>query len=246
MATPYLTRFKHVNALKVSDFILEQLEEAIILKEFLADEQLPPERELATMFKASRLAVREAIAELEKRGLIERRLGAKGGTFVLPLTAKTHQRSREEIKKNWDQMKEMFEFRTVIEPEAARLAAERMNRLELEQIKHFVQQSIEPDVTREMFRALDVRFHLRIVSACRNSFFENAVRRVRTIINPALDLMPFSQKVQMTTYNQHMALLQAFEARDGERAGVMMREHIDETSNAIYEKVFGNGPEAVR
>lgn len=72
-------RFEKVSAKKVSEFILEQLEEAIILKELLSEEQLPTERELAEIFNASRITVREALSELENRGLIEKCVGAKGG-----------------------------------------------------------------------------------------------------------------------------------------------------------------------
>ncbi len=235
MESSIFASFKHVSPKKVSDFVLEQLEEAIILKEVLPDEQLPPERELATLFKASRLAVREAIAELEKRGLIEKRLGAKGGTFVLPLTSKINQRTRQQIKKNWADMKQLLEYRTMIEPEAARLAAERISPESLGQLRKLVETSGGEDCSRELFRALDVKFHLSIANAADNTYIENAVRLIRTKINPGLDLMPYNREIQMSSYELHLVLIEALDARDGERASKIMKQHVEKTLGALSQ-----------
>ncbi|WP_341282652.1 FCD domain-containing protein [Paenibacillus sp. FSL H8-0537] len=234
-------QFEQVSAKKVSDFILEQLEEAIILKDFLAEEQLPTERELAAVFKASRLAVREALSELEGKGLIEKRIGAKGGTFVLPLTINSHQRTREEVRGGWDDMLKVFEYRSIIEPEAAYLAAKRISTAELEQLRGFIETSMEEDCTREMFRSLDVKFHLSIAKASGNDYFEKAVRKIRTKINPALDLMPYNENVRRTSYDKHMLLLDALHAGDGNGAKEAMKQHIDETVHAIYARVVVEG-----
>lgn len=237
MESSYFARFKQVTPKRVSDFILEQLEEAIILKEVLPDEQLPPERELATLFKASRLAVREAIADLEQKGLIERRLGAKGGTFVLPLTAKTHERTIKQIAENWNETKEMLEYRSIIEPEAARLAAARITPDQLAFIRELVEKSSGEDCNREMFRSLDVRFHLEIARASGNSYIENAVRRVRTKINPGLDLMPYNRQIQLASYELHHVLLEALGERDGDKASQTMSLHVGKTLDALSQFV---------
>lgn len=44
--------------------------------------RLPPERELAVLFKVNRLTVRQALGGLEQKHLITRRTGRNGGTFV--------------------------------------------------------------------------------------------------------------------------------------------------------------------
>ncbi|MEI7028276.1 FadR/GntR family transcriptional regulator [Paenibacillus sp. y28] len=231
------TPFQKVLPKKMSDFILEQLEEAIILKEFLSEEQLPTERDLAAMFNASRLAVREALSQLEQNGLIEKRLGAKGGTFVLPLTENSHRRTREEIRKGWNEMQEVFEFRSVIEPEAAFLAAVRCSKHDLLMLREYVEKSMEADCSREVFRALDVRFHLLIARASNNIYLEKAVRQIRTKINPALDLMPYNTQIKLASYDKHLELIDALSSRDGSRAKDLMRQHIDATSAAIYARV---------
>jgi GntR family transcriptional regulator len=47
-----------------------------------AGDRLPPERELAARFGVSRMTLRHALEALERRGLVARRVGREGGTFV--------------------------------------------------------------------------------------------------------------------------------------------------------------------
>lgn len=232
MNTGNISSFRHIASKRVSDFILEQLEESIFLKEILPEEQLPPERELAHMFNASRLAVREAIAELEQRGLIEKRLGAKGGTFVLPITLKAREYAKEQIVEKQEQLKELLEYRSFIEPEAAFLAAERITDEELKLLHGLIHSSREP-CTRELFRSLDVKFHLAIARAARNSFVENAVRHIRIKINLGLDLLPFDNTIMISSTDMHETILEALTDRDGAKARDLMKNHLESTRTAL-------------
>lgn len=238
MQVQFPVRLEQVNAKKVSDFILEQLEEAIILKELLSEQQLPTERELASIFNASRLAVREALSQLEDKGLIEKRVGAKGGTFVLPVTMNSHLRNRKELEDNWEDMLRLFEYRLTIEPEAAALAAERITNEQLEELHSYLELSRVVTCPRELFRALDVKFHLKIAQASGNRYYEQAVRRIRTRINPALDLMPYNEQIRRTNNERHTALFEALKARDRNQSRDVMRQHIDGSADAIYARVF--------
>jgi GntR family transcriptional regulator len=60
--------------------IEEQLAERIASRDLAAGERLPPERELAKGLRVSRMTVRQALASLAARGLVERGVGR--GTFV--------------------------------------------------------------------------------------------------------------------------------------------------------------------
>ena len=67
------------------------LQRAIETGAYSEGDRLPPERELAATFQAARSTVRRALDQLEKAGLVSRRLGS--GTFVGATTAanrKTH------------------------------------------------------------------------------------------------------------------------------------------------------------
>ena len=62
--------------------IASAIEGAVDRGELDRGDRLPPERELATWFGVNRLTLRQALADLQRRGLIRRVAGRKGGTFV--------------------------------------------------------------------------------------------------------------------------------------------------------------------
>ena len=62
--------------------IADGLAEAIGSGELAPGERLPPERELAARLGVSRMTLRQALGSLERRGLMARRVGRLGGTFV--------------------------------------------------------------------------------------------------------------------------------------------------------------------
>src|SRR5690242_20045916 len=62
--------------------IEEWLEAAIAAGRLAPGDRLPPERELAGKLRVSRMTLRQALASLERRGLVSRQVGREGGTFV--------------------------------------------------------------------------------------------------------------------------------------------------------------------
>lgn len=72
--------YQKIKPRKISDVILERLEQLIVEGSFAPGQKLPPERELAKQFDVSRPSLREAIQKLEAKGLVSRKQG--GGTFV--------------------------------------------------------------------------------------------------------------------------------------------------------------------
>ena len=62
--------------------IEERLAEAIVAGELRPGDRLPPERELAERIGVSRMTLRQALDSLERRGMVVRARGRRGGTFV--------------------------------------------------------------------------------------------------------------------------------------------------------------------
>ena len=58
------------------------LDDAVTAGKLGPGDRLPPERELADRLGVSRMTLRHALASLERRGLVVRRVGRDGGTFV--------------------------------------------------------------------------------------------------------------------------------------------------------------------
>jgi DNA-binding FadR family transcriptional regulator len=228
--------FKNIDAKKVSDYIFEQLQEAIVLKELLPGEQLPPERELCKIFNTSRDTMRDAIAVLKEEGLIEQRRGAKGGTFILPLTTQDIERTRTIVLNEKENYLRLFEFRNVIEPEVVRLVVKNVSSQELEELNTIVEK-MKNEKNREEFRSLDVQYHLMLGKYSDNLYFEQAVRMIRLKVNPVLDILPFNEKVYEKNYLEHKQLLKAIENGDTREAHQIMVNHISSTTNNLFERL---------
>ena len=61
---------------------VEQIENAILKGSLKSGEKLPPERELRETMLISRTTLREALKVLKQKGLVEIKLGSKGGAYV--------------------------------------------------------------------------------------------------------------------------------------------------------------------
>src|SRR5919198_3938433 len=74
--------FNPVSPGRVSAEIVEQVKAAIRDGRLAPGDQLPPERDLTRQLGVSRVSVRDALRMLEAQGLVEVRVGARGGAFV--------------------------------------------------------------------------------------------------------------------------------------------------------------------
>jgi DNA-binding FadR family transcriptional regulator len=79
---PSTARFDRVRRVRSFEEVVEQVRAAITSRSIEAGERLPSERELAEQFGVSRATLREALRALEALGLLEIRLGARGGAFA--------------------------------------------------------------------------------------------------------------------------------------------------------------------
>src|SRR5918912_2930273 len=74
--------FAPIAVARASSAIAEQIRTAIVTGQLGEGDRLPPERELAEQFGVSRVTIRDALRGLEAMGLLNVRVGARGGAFV--------------------------------------------------------------------------------------------------------------------------------------------------------------------
>lgn len=157
---------------KVNEKIARELQNRIRRREFQPGEQLPPERQLAGLFGASRGSVREALRALELAGVIVSRQG--GGNFVtdtLPDTA-TEPLSQF-LERQREHLLDLSEARKMFEPRLAFLAAERATRHDVDALRLAVEEQergLRNEDVEAVFNA-DRLFHQTIAEAARNQTF---------------------------------------------------------------------------
>src|SRR5580693_9805081 len=74
--------FNRVSVGRISEIIVDQIRLLMRQGQLKPGDRLPPERDLCERFGVSRVTVREALRMLESSGLVQIRVGARGGAFV--------------------------------------------------------------------------------------------------------------------------------------------------------------------
>lgn len=195
-------------------------------------EQLPPERELATMLEISRDTVREAIASLSEAGYLSIRRGRYGGTFVadeIPAGPIVIGRDGEVLERHHftvDEINDVLVLRAVLEPGAAHQASiselTGEHRERLWAIHRDTAESAADD-----YRRLDSRLHLMIAELTGSHTLVNQVAQSRVKINELLDEIPLLPPNIVHSNEQHEAIVMAILTGRPNDAETAMRAHLE-------------------
>ena len=152
---------------KLFEEVSSGLVEMIRAKQIQPGERIPTESEIAEMFQVSRTAVREGVKTLVAIGLLQTRPGI--GTFVVdtpmgPLRNPGEAANGAELPVLLD----LLEFRRIVEPETAALAAKRRLAADVEVLGDCVAK-LEKGIQLQIKPAEDIGFHLALAQAARNS-----------------------------------------------------------------------------
>ena len=145
----------------------ERLRQFMAENHFQDGDKLPPERALAESFGVSRNSVREAIHALAERGLLESRHG--DGTYVrVPDMEPLRSAILEAVDSEGHLFDEVMEYRRILEPAVAELAALRRTPEQLDRLK-----IIACDQQRRILidgddGELDAQFHLCLAECSGN------------------------------------------------------------------------------
>jgi DNA-binding GntR family transcriptional regulator len=198
--------------------VLERLRALILTGEYGPDERLI-EEQLAERLGVSRTPVRQALTMLEAEGLVE--ITPNRGATVCSFS----------IEDVWD----IYDLRAVLEGHAARRAAGRIERRELERLRELAREMEglpgQFDDHEEEIRALvalNQEFHGTIVEASRNRRLERLINRTVEIPLMFKAFYWYTLHERTISNHYHRQILEALENGDADRAEIIMREHVYE------------------
>ncbi len=208
------------------------LQRAIETGAYSEGDRLPPERQLAETFQAARSTVRRALDQLEKAGLVSRRLGS--GTFVGP-TAAANRRSTDLT----DQISplQLIEARLAVEPFTTRLAVLHATRRNLEDMETVLAQAEHSTADKDEFSKWDGEFHLLIAQASANPLLLGVYRQINHVrLHAQWDAM--KEKILtpdvIAAYNrQHRGIYNALHERDAQAAYALITEHLEKARDDL-------------
>jgi GntR family transcriptional repressor for pyruvate dehydrogenase complex len=210
---------------RTHEFVAHELLVLILSGRFGAGDRLPAERTLAAEFGVSRPTVRQAVAVLAARGLVESRVGS--GTFVVGVPGPGAGPAGEEGQT----IGEIMEARLVFEVGAARLAARRAQRSHEDvDLVGAIVEVLEQAHDRDGYPIeADIAFHRAIVRMTGNQHLETLVApcwRATASVVPAVTRDTWSSEDTKRMAAQHRAVFEALRVRDAEVAGFEMERHL--------------------
>jgi DNA-binding GntR family transcriptional regulator len=173
--------------------------------------KLPPESRisvdsLARELGVSQTPIREALSMLEANGLVTKK------HFAGYCTAPRMGRS---------QLDELFEFRLLIEPHAARKAAEFLSPADVRSLNGVLGDRAE---SHDTFADMDTEFH-RLIAQGGNHLIAESLARLH--IHLHIFRSRFRREIAKDAVHEHAEILKAIRAKNGTLAETAMRRHIE-------------------
>lgn len=213
-------------SLSVPDRLSITLERLILDGTLQPGEKLPPELELTERLGVSRVSLRQALHELERRGLIDRKPGR--GTVVLsPSDARDASSAALAgvLGSTETEIPHILELRSIIEPPIAALASQRATGRDLEQLEQLVEAMASPE-SREHYAELDRAFHQAIAQYTHNPLLAMLNEQIANLIAPSRSTALQTEERRETSTAAHRRILAAIAAGDPEAASREATAHL--------------------
>jgi DNA-binding GntR family transcriptional regulator len=173
------------------------------------------ERQLIGRLEIGRTPVREALRRLAQERLVE--VYPRRGMFVTGVDVR--------------ELARLSEVRAVLEPEAARLAAERATDADRAELALLLS---ELDAETGELIDLDERIHRAVYRAAHNDLLEATLEQYYVLALRIWSIALDRARELEEAVEAHRALLEAIHDGDGERAAATMRAHVENFEQAMH------------
>jgi GntR family galactonate operon transcriptional repressor len=186
--------------------------------------------------EVSRTVVREAVKVLAAKGLVESR--PKVGTRVRPrrdwnLLDPDVLAWQIEAGPDSGFLDQALELRRMIEPAAARLAAERANDAQIAALYEATEAMAAAGDDLDAFMEPDLRFHRLMLEACRNELLEHMNEVFTAVLRTVFAYSSASSREYPRSARRHLAIVKAIETRDADAAEQAVLRLIDDTKRSL-------------
>ncbi|HNV33964.1 MAG TPA: GntR family transcriptional regulator [Bacillota bacterium] len=202
------------------EIVFEAMREAIVSGRLAPGERLV-EIKLADEMGVSRTPVREAIRKLELEGFVI--MMQRKGAYVAGLSPK--------------EIRDVFEIRSTLESLAARLAAERITQVQLEQLKRQLADLEEKIRSHEIEAVVkaDIAFHDVLFSASGNARLVSMLSNLREQIHRYRSMSLSYPGRMSVALGEHRAIVKAIVEHKPQEAAEAALEHMDSAEASLIE-----------
>lgn len=211
--------------------VADQIQQLINQGSLMPGDQLLSERELAAKLNVSRTSVRQALATLEGRGIIE--VTPRNGAFVRCQSLKGAVEPLIQILyQQREQAAHLFEVRQIIETQAVRLATQRRTEADLKRLRRlnrdFAASLQQGDIAFEA----NTNFHHGLVETAKNPLLTEIMG---TLIKATLEVYVLVRHQSLSTMlnldrfvREHEHIIDAIKHQEADLAVSLLAKHIDD------------------
>jgi DNA-binding FadR family transcriptional regulator len=227
--------FGKVSVGRISGTIVEQVRQLMRQGQLRPGDRLPAERDLCEQFGVSRVTVREALRMLESSGLVEIRVGARGGAFVTaPSSGRIGDGLADMLSLSVISAADVTEVRLILEVGIVPLLCERATDEDLEDLERICALSRDALRTGEYSMDMSAEFHVRVARATHNPALAMLVESFRGPILMSMEqAKATAPEMGKLGTREHEQFLAAVRSRDCDKATRIMREHLSRTAHRV-------------
>jgi DNA-binding FadR family transcriptional regulator len=238
------SRFEPLKRRRLSDQVSAEIQVRIASGELRSGDKLPPERELAESFGVSRGAVREALRNLERTGLVALQPGARGGAFIGQGDPNLIGDSfRNLYRLGSVSIDDITEARLWIASTVVTIACERATEEDLAALTANV------DEAERLFQAgryddkidVHIEFHNLLARATRNAVMVMLMGAVMEVMRDFAHAAGGERND--LTIKARRRLLDTLRRRDAEAAGAAMTDHLESLRLRYRDRIGRTRPE---
>ncbi|MCW2581557.1 MAG: GntR family transcriptional regulator [Klenkia sp.] len=222
---------------RISEVIVDQVRVLIRQGRLSAGDRLPSERELCSRFGVSRVTVREALRVLEANGLVEIRVGARGGAFVTaPSSRMVGEGIVDLISLATISASEVTEARMVFELGIVGLVCERATAEDVDALLEICDRSDLAVAAGEYPLELSAQWHTRYAKAAHNRAVSMFVESLHDALLRSLERARESAPTHgQHGVEEHRSLVAAITDGDVTRATELMHTHLTRTAQRVED-----------
>lgn len=214
--------------------VADDIESAILSGTYPHDSRLPSEQELANEYGVSRNVIREALKRLQERGLVSIKTGS--GTYVSQPTTEPVSDALQrllEYPNNSVSVAHFYEIRRMIEPEVAKLAAERASEEGVVSIREAYDLMVKNRDNRPAWTQADLGFHIAVAEATRNPLIKSILKPLNKPLMKVIEAGMAEPSGVEAGLNAHLKIMNAIQDHDLARAEQAMLEHLEDSEQRV-------------
>lgn len=242
--------FHKVTPERLSTAVTRQIEKLILRGILRPGERLPAERDLAEKLGVSRPSLREAVAELQEKGLLTTRAGA--GVYVADVLGSAFSEALIRLFADHDEaVFDYIGFRRDLEGLAACRAAQLASDTDRQVIQTIMDkmEAAHRKTNPADEARLDAEFHMAIIEASHNVIMLHMMRSMFQLLREGVFYNRQVMFKQRTTrgalLDQHRAINTAIQARNAEAARAAVEAHLNYVEKALADQRKADRNEAI-